>query len=407
MRSGSTIVLPQNVAARRIGPAPIAKATTEQPFEPGTRLDRYLVLERLGGGGMGQVYRARDTELDRDVALKILARPHCQDPEILNRFRAEAQAQARLRSPHVCTLYSMLELPFAAMLVLEYMEGETLEHRLRVGGPLSPNNAIAIFEQALIGLTHIHQMGIIHRDLKPSNLFITLTRQVKIMDFSVARQSARDAYPPRTMVGTLLYISPEQISGRAIDERSDIYALGVSLYESITGRLPFERASDYGLMHAHVQEQPKRPRELVPSLPPGLERVILKAIEKEPAQRYRNAEEFRSALLRHGDASAHTVSLPANAYGPIPLPSPGRSGRRVLTGLGLDLLLIAAICGVLYVLGLYPGQTAPANPAIAVIAPTPPPRAAAPAKPKPKAPAAKSADNNRDPYNALKKAWGE
>ncbi len=409
MRTGNTVILGQNVAARRINPAPSAKGPgTDQPFEPGTRLDRYVVLERLGGGGMGQVYRARDTELDREVALKVLARPYCFQPEAINRFRAEAQAQARLRSPHVVTLYSMLELPFAAMLVLEYLEGETLESRLRTGGPLPPHEAIAVFEQALLGLTHVHEMGVIHRDLKPSNLFLTSTSEVKIMDFSVAKLTVRDAYPPRTMVGTLLYISPEQISGREIDLRSDIYALGVSLYEAVTGRLPFERGTDYGLMHAHVQEQPPRPRELVPSLPAGFDRVIMKAIEKEPGHRYRSAEEFRAALLKlDAHAGSLSASLPANAYGPVPPPrSSRRSGRRVLASFGLDLGLVAAICGVLYALGLYPGHSAPVEPQAAAVTSTP--RPAKTSRPiRPKNPPASRPSDSRDPYNTLRRAWGE
>lgn len=406
MRTGSTVILGQNVAARRISPVPSAKGPgTDQPLEPGTRLDRYVVLERLGGGGMGHVYRARDTELDREVALKVLARPYCYQPDALNRFRAEAQAQARLRSPHVVTLYSMLELPFATMLVLEYLEGETLESRLRTGGPLPPHEAIAVFEQALIGLAHVHEMGVIHRDLKPSNLFLTTSGQVKIMDFSVAKLSVRDAYPPRTMVGTLLYISPEQISGREIDLRSDIYALGVTLYEAVTGRLPFERGSDYALMHAHTQEQPRRPREHVPSLPQGFDRVIMKAIEKEPGHRYRSTDEFRAALLKLSAASGSiSVSMPANAYGPVKPSSVSRgSGRRVFTSFGLDLALIAAIGGVLYALGLYPSTSAPGASQKTAVAPASARPAARPAKNR----TAQSADAPRDPYNSLRKAWGE
>ncbi len=410
MQTGNTIVLNQNVAARRINPAPVAKSGGhDQPFEPGTRIDRYLVLDRLGGGSIGQVYRARDTELDREVALKVLGRPYCHQAEALNRFRAEAQAQARLRSPHVVTLYSMLELPFAAMLVLEYVEGETLEHRLRTGGPLPPDEAIAVFAQALLGLTHIHAMGVIHRDLKPSNLFLTQTGQVKIMDFSVARVAAQDAYPPRTMVGTLLYISPEQISGRAIDARSDIYALGVSLYEAITGRLPFERGTDYALMHAHVLDQPPRPRDLVPSLPAGFERVILKAIEKEPTHRYRSAEDFRAALLKLGAPSdLYAASLPANAYGPIPPASrPTRSGRRVLASFGLDLILVCAICAVVYALGLYPGPNAPIEPPIAAAAKAEARHATAVSPARVQKSLASRPLDPRDPYHVLRQAWGE
>ncbi|MFL6714539.1 MAG: serine/threonine-protein kinase [Sulfurifustis sp.] len=405
MRTGNTVILGQNVAARRIGPAvpaPSAKAAPDQPFEPGTRIDRYLVLDRVGGGGTGQVYRARDTELDREVALKVIGRPYCHQPEALNRLRAEAQAQARLRSPQVVTLYSLLELPFAAMLVLEYLEGETLENRLRRGGPLSPEEAIAIFDQALIGLEHVHEMGVIHRDLKPSNIYLTTSGQVKIMDFSVAKLDARDAYPPRTMVGTLLYISPEQISGRDTDVRSDIYALGVTLYESVTGRLPFERRTDYGLMHAHVQEQPPSPREIVRDMPPDLAQVIMKAIEKEPGDRYRSATEFRMALRKLSDApDARFTLLPANAYGPAPLARrKGHSARRFLAGFGLDLTLVASICAVLYALGLYPGQGTAVDRAVTASAPQ---HVAVnrPAHTNPVSPRAS------DPYRALRQAWGE
>ncbi|MFL6648563.1 MAG: serine/threonine-protein kinase [Sulfurifustaceae bacterium] len=407
MRTGNTVILGQNVAARRIGPAvpaPSAKAAPDQPFEPGTRIDRYLVLDRVGGGGTGQVYRARDTELDREVALKVIGRPYCHQPEALNRLRAEAQAQARLRSPQVVTLYSLLELPFAAMLVLEYLEGETLESRLRRGGPLSPEEAIAIFDQALIGLEHVHEMGVIHRDLKPSNIYLTACGQVKLMDFSVAKLDARDAYPPRTMVGTLLYISPEQISGRDTDVRSDVYALGVTLYEAVTGRLPFERRTDYGLMHAHVQEQPPSPREIVHDVPPDLAQVIMKAIEKEPVDRYQSATEFRAALRKLSDAPQTAFPLlPANAYGPAPLArSKAYSARRFFAGFGLDLTLVASICAVLYALGLYPGRdgtsadnmvTAPGPQRIAVTRP---------AHVSHSLPSRAS-----DPYRALRQAWGE
>ena len=421
MRSGSTIVLTQHQAVRRLQPAAGLTAVPEKPFEPGTRVDRYLILDRLGGGGSGTVYLARDTELDREVALKVLARPQTQQPQALARFRAEAQAQARLRSPHVITLFSLLELPVAAILVLEYVAGETLESRLRRDGPLSPQTAVAVFEQALRGLEHVHEMGVIHRDLKPSNLFLTTAGQVKIMDFSVAKLNASDAYPPRTMVGTLLYIAPEQISGRATDERSDIYALGVSLYEAVTGRLPFERKTDYALMHAHVQEQPPRPRDLVASLPPALERAILKAVAKEPGQRYRSAADFRAALLKAAPPSwrAHSALLPANAYGPVtPTDGTRRSARRIVAGVALDLLLVGAVGVLLYALALYPGpsQTLDSEPAIATSAPVTPSEPA-PAKPvrvrsSPAAPrAAKTSPPStapgQDRYKSLRQAWGE
>lgn len=417
MQTGSTIVLKPNIAGPRLVAGTSVGAVFDRPFEPGTQLDRYLILERIGGGGTGQVYRARDTELDREVALKVLSRRGSKPSDDLNRVRAEAQAQARLRSPHVVTLYSMLELPSAAVLVLEYVDGETLDKRIATHGALAPNEATAIFEQALLGLAHVHEMGVVHRDLKPSNLLIAASGMVKLMDFSVARLASHDAFPPRTMVGTLLYSAPEQISGRGSDARSDIYAIGMSLYEAVTGRLPFEHESEYGLIHAHAQEQPTRPRDLAPTLPAAFERVILKAIEKEPERRYRTALEFRAALLKVGTGLRRhiTVTLPANAYGPVPPPK-ARHGlaRRIFAGFALDLLLVVAVCGILYSLVLAPDQDATSAPKTAA---TTPAKVAAPPPPKPvrvhtkpaPAPHSKPAAPPRakDRYQSLRKAWGD
>lgn len=410
----STLVLSPGLPAPRIYTAPVTRLLGEKPLEPGTHLDRYLILENLGGGGTGQVYRARDTELDREVALKVLGRAQCRQPEALNRFRAEAQVQARLRSPHVITLYSLLELPFAAVLVLEYVEGETLENRLRRTGPLTAEEAIGVFDQALLGLCHVHEMGVIHRDIKPSNLFITSAGQVKVMDFSVAKLTARDAYPPRTMVGTLLYIAPEQISGRDTDVRSDVYALGMTLYEAVTGRLPFQGQTDYALMHAHVQKEPPRPRDFAPTLPLALERVILKAVEKDPGRRYRSAEEFRAALVKLASpAQRRGALLPANAYGPARPVRSSRLGRRIFASLALDLLLVTAICGMFYALVLYPVQppsvqaplaaAAPAQPAAVDSAPAP----AQPVRVRARPSVQRPTDVGKDPYKSLRQAWGD
>ncbi len=417
MQTGSTIVLKPNIAGPRLVSGTSAGAVSDRPFEPGTQLDRYLILERIGGGGTGQVYRARDTELEREVALKVLSRRGSKPSDELNRVRAEAQAQARLRSPHVVTLYSMLELPSAAVLVLEYVDGETLDKRIATHGALAPQEATAIFEQALLGLAHVHEMGVVHRDLKPSNLLIAASGMVKLMDFSVARLATHDAFPPRTMVGTLLYSAPEQISGRGSDARSDIYAMGMSLYESVTGRLPFEHQSEYGLIHAHVQEQPTRPRDLAPGLPAAFERVILKAIEKEPERRYRTALEFRTALLKVGSGSSRhvTVALPANAYGPVPPPKARHgSARRIFAGFALDLLLVAAACGMLYSLVLAPDSGATSAPKTVAVTPT---KVATPTPPKPvrvhtkpaPTPSPKPAAPARakDRYQSLRKAWGD
>jgi serine/threonine-protein kinase len=413
---GNTIDLSTKLLERRATSAAATDRPASAPaLEPGTQVDRYLIVEQLGGGGMGMVYRALDTELSRDVALKLLPRRQCP-PEQLTRFRAEAQAQARLRSPHIVTLYSLLELPMGSILVLEYIEGETLEARIRFSGPLAPEHAVGLFDQILRGVEHMHQMGVVHRDLKPSNLVLTKSGHVKIMDFSIAKLLDQDVYAPGTMLGTLLYIPPEQISGRSSDARSDIYTLGVSLYQAVTGRLPYERQTDYALMHAHVQERPPNPRSLVPSVPKDLERVILKAIEKEPSRRFQTAADFRQALLRVSPGDGHAAAaLPANAFGPA-LPAVGarRSGRRLLIGFALDLLLVASIAALLYGLGLYPGDNpaptetprpatanSPAKRTIQAVAPRPAPRTT------PLESAPKRKKTNSDAYDALREAWGQ
>ncbi len=354
----STIIISDRFAERR---AQLASQHPEpppaEPLEPGNMVGRYLILSRIGGGGMGVVYRAHDTELNRTVAIKVLPPHLCKNADYLKRFRTEAQAQARLNSPHIVTLYSMVEHPAGLMLVLEYVQGQTLESRLRGEGSLSAREAVKIFEQTLRGVEHIHHLGVVHRDLKPSNLFITQQGKIKLMDFGVARiMDSQDPSQIGTMVGTLLYISPEQINGKEIDFRSDIYTLGISLFEAVTGRLPFERRTDYELMHAHVQETPPRPKKLQRRLTPALERIILKAIEKDPSRRYQSAAEFRSALLDLGlverrRKTQHTT--PINNTAEIDSPHPK---KKWINGAWFDAGLMTTVAVLALTLGLYPAN---------------------------------------------------
>jgi serine/threonine-protein kinase len=213
-------------------------------LEPGSMVGRYLTLSRVGVGGMGVVYRAHDTELNRTVALKVLPPQLCKHIEYLKRFRTEAQAQARLSSPHIITLYELMEHPAGEILVLEYVEGETLENRLRHYGPMSVSEAIRIFDQALRGVEHIHQMGVVHRDLKPSNIFITRDGVIKLMDFGVARlMDNHDPSQNGIMVGTLLYISPS----RSTVGKPTTVPISIRSRQSVRSRhrtTAFERRSD-------------------------------------------------------------------------------------------------------------------------------------------------------------------
>jgi serine/threonine-protein kinase len=270
-------------------------------FEPGNTVGNYLVISKIGEGGMGIVYKAHDTTLDRTVALKVLS-PHLfRNHEFLNRFRIEAQAQARLNGPNIVTLHSMFEITGSLVLVMEYVEGHTLEQRLHNEGRLSVATTVWVFEQALLGVERAHRMGIVHRDLKPSNIFITNTHEIKLMDFGVAKiLDSKANTQSGSMIGTLMYISPEQIKGQDADFRSDIYTLGITLYQAVTGVLPFEKKTDYEYMNAHLHEQPLPPSSLQPAIPQELEDIILKSMHKDADKRFQSAHEFRRALLKVG-----------------------------------------------------------------------------------------------------------
>ena len=417
----STVIISDRFAERRSQAS--SRSTTEsgaEPLEPGSMVGRYLTLSRVGVGGMGVVYRAHDKELNRTVALKVLPPHLCQHPEYLKRFRTEARAQARLNSPYVITLYELMEHPVGEILVLEYIEGETLEKRLRHYGPMSMTEAVRVFEQTLLGVEHIHKAGVVHRDLKPSNIFITRDGRIKLMDFGIARiLDNQDPSQKGTMVGTLLYISPEQINGRETDSRSDVYTLGISLFESVTGRLPFERRSDYALMHAHVQENPPSPKEFQRRLPRELESVILKAIAKDPDRRYQNAKEFRDALVGLRLIEHHTPSKAAADYPADARPAARRantSARGIWGGALLDLALVGMALLLMFSLDLHPMHKKPVE-TIAVktdhapktIPPKPAtkiarqPAISPPVRHETRRPAVK---HSKDKYESLRNAWG-
>ena len=423
----TTVILANRFKERR-GWAERNPEAAPREFRPGDQLNRFRILERLGGGGMGVVYRAEDTELQRIVALKILPPHLCRNPEYVSRFRGEARAQARFNNPHVITLYSFLELPEGEVLVLEYVAGETLAQRLARVGPLSVSEALRVFEQALLGVEHVHRSGVVHRDLKPSNIFITSDERVKLMDFGVARLTdAPDGWAQGAMVGTLLYIPPEQINGRETDFRSDVYTMGISLFETLTGRLPFERRSDYALMHAHVQEMPPRPKQFHRRIPPALEGVMLKAIEKQPERRFQSAAEFRVALLRLGLIERrHRAGRPAGTRGGTVdagavqqelMPYRLIARRRLLQGVGVELFLVGVVLCLVLLLGLWPSSPGipPAPPPLNSDPRSSPPKAQArvtppaPLAPKPvkRPPPPAAATPPADKYDTLRSAWSE
>jgi eukaryotic-like serine/threonine-protein kinase len=272
-------------------------------LSPGTRLGPYEIRELVGSGGMGDVYRARDTRLGRDVAVKVLSSLAAADRHQLNRFLQEARAASLVNHPNILSVYDVGRSEGIAFIVSELLEGETLRHRLKRGA-LPLESAVAYMAQVADGLSAAHQRGIIHRDLKPENLFVTAAGTAKILDFGLtkltapARPSDETITPtgPGMVVGTVGYASPEQITDRPIDHRTDIFSLGVVLYEALSGSAPFQRDSPPQTLSAVIEDEPPALSNTRPDVPPDVEYVIRNCLGKDPARRFQCAADLALSL---------------------------------------------------------------------------------------------------------------
>lgn len=306
-------------------------------LEAGRRLGRYEIAALLGRGGMGEVYRARDTELDREVAVKVLPAHVLGDEAAQKRFRKEARALSRLAHPHVASLHDFGTVDGMASLVMELVPGATLESVL-AKGPLAEAEVVRLGVQITKGLVDAHRHGVVHRDLKPANIRLTPDGIVKILDFGLARvEPSRDEHASTesasgVVAGTPPYMSPEQLLGRKVDERTDVYGAGAVLYQMATGRAPFAETKGPQLVAAILHEPPPLPREVNPGVTPALEAVILKAIDKDPG-------------LRHQTAKDLLVDLERLALGAGESRAARRTGRgeRPSPGLARGLALLAAV----------------------------------------------------------------
>ncbi|HET9226645.1 MAG TPA: serine/threonine-protein kinase [Thermoanaerobaculia bacterium] len=263
----------------------------------------YRIVEKVGEGGMGAVYRAVDLMLDRDVAIKAIRPELAREPEIVERFRSEARLLARVSHPAIATIYSFFQDGDDLFLAMEFVRGRSLSRVLESEGALPWDQAVRLLSSAMEGIEVAHRAGIIHRDLKPDNLMITEAGSVKVMDFGIAR-AAGSGHLTRTglLVGTLRYMAPEQIQGEEADHRVDIYALGAVLFQTVTGRAPFEGKSDYAIIRAQIEEMPPLPSTVVPEVPSWLDRAVLRALAKKPVNRFQSVEEMRHFLATRGGA---------------------------------------------------------------------------------------------------------
>ncbi len=349
--------------------------------------NRYEIQREIAQGGMAEVYLARDLLLERPVALKALFPEFARDPSFVERFRREAQSAAGLNHPNIVGIYDWGQEGGTYFIVMEYVEGRTLRDILRSEGPIESRQASEIAAEIASALSFAHRAGVVHRDVKPGNALITTSGNVKVTDFGIARQGTSEGLTQTgSVMGTATYFSPEQAQGLPVDGRSDVYSLGVVLYEMVTGVAPFTGDSPVAVAYKHVRETPVPPSRRNPDLPSDMERIILTAMAKDPDHRYQSADDMRADLLRfrrgralaaapitaivaetsavaavgaeHADGAdlAATVATPrvgrpdATQMGPAVAPARGGGGRIVALVLTVVVLALM-IWGVLYISG--------------------------------------------------------
>ncbi|MFH1909137.1 MAG: protein kinase [Chloroflexota bacterium] len=327
-----------------------------------TRLlnDRYQLLEGLGKGGMAFVYRARDLMLERYVGVKILREDYSRDPAFQEHFRQEAKAAANLSHPNIVTVHDFGLDAGKLFIVMEYVPGTDLKTLLQQRGRFTPEEALPLVIQACAGIGYAHRAGLVHCDVKPQNMLVTPDQRLKVADFGIARAlaSIRPDEQSDVVWGSPQYFSPEQASGAAPSPASDVYSLGVVMYEMLTGALPFNATTATELARMHLDVQPPLLTEMLPDISPTLEQILLKVLSKEPSARYRTADQLGRVLLNFGDArTAPALALTPEAAPVMEYTIPPAKGLTVTgetaslnidwVSVGLGLLALLAVGGLI------------------------------------------------------------
>ena len=296
----------------------------------GRTIGNYQIREELGRGGMAVVYRAYQQSLNRYVAIKVLPPQFAFDREFVERFQREARAAAGLRHPNIVVIHDVGQEEGIYYIVMEYLEGQTLKQVIEQEGPLPPQRVGRIIEQVAAALDYAHRRGFVHRDVKPANIFVGEGDRVTLTDFGIAKAGAETQHLTRTgtLMGTPEYMSPEQAEGGTVDYRTDLYALGVVLYQMLVGRVPFRGTTPHAVLHAVIYEPPPPPRQINPNLPPVIEAVIMQAVAKRPEQRFQRGAEMVAALRAALAGKPATVPPPPRMAGQAPL----KAGRAPAAG---------------------------------------------------------------------------